>query len=337
MANILILGGGVAGLMCAWKLGAAGHNVSLYEAKTCGSGASGAGLGGLVPFPWSRNHALAQTQRASLEMYPALSDFIKQELGEDIGYNRCQRLQIAAHENHVKGFEQEIRFADGLAEFLPPEKLAKAEPQLAFSPFGALKCYQSACLNALKLTNSLKKLCLKYGVNIHENTSLTIENAQKMADIVIVATGAWTHQLLPHHERAKITPVRGQALRLRTEKPLLKHIVKQEDLYIIPHQNEYLIGATTQDDGSFNTEPCDKATKYLIYKAKNLVPDLHHAELVNTWVGLRPRGPKGETAENTLIRQIDSNLYLATGHYKLGFCLAPAVGERAVQLMQDFL
>lgn len=70
--NITLIGGGIAGLMLAYKAVSAGHSVTLYEANQIASGASGKALGVLVPVT-GLNRPIDLLQRAGIAAWPALA------------------------------------------------------------------------------------------------------------------------------------------------------------------------------------------------------------------------------------------------------------------------
>jgi glycine/D-amino acid oxidase-like deaminating enzyme len=82
-SRITIVGAGIAGLMCAWRLLAAGHKVAVLEKGDVGKGASGGALGLLMPFHPGVNGQMAKVQRASVAQWPLLARRLAAELGVD--------------------------------------------------------------------------------------------------------------------------------------------------------------------------------------------------------------------------------------------------------------
>lgn len=99
--NITLLGGGIAGLMLAYKAVSAGHAVTLYEANEIASGASGKALGVLVPVT-GLNRPIDILQRQGIAAWPALAQQLADETNtplasfwRDWGDGR-QQLNIAS-------------------------------------------------------------------------------------------------------------------------------------------------------------------------------------------------------------------------------------------------
>jgi glycine/D-amino acid oxidase-like deaminating enzyme len=76
--RITLIGGGIAGLMLAYKAVSAGHAVTLYEANTIASGASGKALGVLVPVT-GLNRPIDILQRQGIAAWPALAQQLADE------------------------------------------------------------------------------------------------------------------------------------------------------------------------------------------------------------------------------------------------------------------
>lgn len=79
------MGGGVAGLACAWALVNAGHRVVVFEKEKIGSGASGKALGLLVPFHPLVNGRMAKVQRESVGLWGALAGELSKASGVAVG------------------------------------------------------------------------------------------------------------------------------------------------------------------------------------------------------------------------------------------------------------
>ncbi|TKW60477.1 MAG: FAD-binding oxidoreductase [Blastochloris viridis] len=76
--NITLIGGGIAGLILAYKAVSAGHAITLYEAGTIASGASGKALGVLVPVT-GLNRPIDLLQREGISRWPALAQQLADE------------------------------------------------------------------------------------------------------------------------------------------------------------------------------------------------------------------------------------------------------------------
>ena len=83
--DVLIIGGGVIGLMSAWRLAQAGLSVEVFEKGKCGAESSSAALGVLSPqADAARPSAFLKLAQASRALYPALAGELREQAGTDI-------------------------------------------------------------------------------------------------------------------------------------------------------------------------------------------------------------------------------------------------------------
>ncbi len=97
--DVAIVGGGVIGLSCAWRLAQEGLHVAVFERHTCGSGASGDSLGVLMPPTATCREPLQLVQLQSLWGYEGFSKELEEASGIDIDYCRCG-LMDSLHSDH---------------------------------------------------------------------------------------------------------------------------------------------------------------------------------------------------------------------------------------------
>jgi glycine oxidase len=175
------------------------------------------------------------------------------------------------------------------------------------------------------------KLKIEHGRLQSISTSQGIEYS---ADHYIMATGAWSRQLLGNHAlNLNIWPVRGQILLFKAQPDLLKTIVLQgrDYFYLIPRQDGHILAGSTLEEAGFDKIPTAEARKILLGKAHALVPALTEETVASHWAGLRPGSPDN-------IPIIDRhpsipNLYLNSGHYRYGVTMAPGSAHLLVNLI----
>lgn len=349
MAHFTIIGGGIVGLTCAWRLAAAGHKIELFEKSSLGSGASLAALGALSPYPPTRSEPIAHLQRQSLSNYPRFVQHLSKESGMSIGYHQLGRLLMLHTAEQKESASADSAASHGTLQLLSPLDVIGKEPFITPSNYGALYDTTTAHVDVISMVNALKNACLKRGVKIHENTpiqrinavddtvqSLTLANGQKHpVQNLLIAAGAWSGELESPFDLPTITPVRGQALRLNPPEWVVFHMIKSGEIYIIPEREKgtVLVGSTTEPESGFENKTTPEGLNALLSAAGELVPGLDEAEIVNTWAGLRPKSPE----PMPLMRKHDEaeNLWLCTGHYKLGYSLLPAIATWADTLSAE--
>jgi len=350
--DMLVVGGGVIGLSCAWRLAQAGLKVMLLERGTCGSGASGASLGALIPPSPSSAGAAALLQNYSLRLFPEFAKELENATGMDVGYMRCGRLEVladaAARDDRARQIDAATAiwqdFTDGAPQSLMTADVAQqVEPNVNTGTAGALECNVSACVRVERLIEALQVACISAGVQIETGrsvTSLSIDNdsidgvwcgqARVQADAVLVTAGVDTPGIAPVLKRyADVTPVRGQAALLNTSDRQFSRIIKRRSIYLIPMDEQHcLVGATTERKSGYRPRPTAAGINKLITGALDLAPALSDSSLVRFWAGLRPRPVGGRPCIGAVPGCRD--LYVATGHYKTGIGSAPMTARLIV-------
>jgi glycine oxidase len=142
-----------------------------------------------------------------------------------------------------------------------------------------------------------------------------------------LAAGAWTSQIegLPPHVMPPIIPVKGEMIALSPPEGarVPSRVIWGNGAYIVPRLRRLFVGATTSRSG-FDTTPTDEAEEWLFEHALGLLPGLDDWEISEHWTGLRPGSPDdlpllGATAV--------ANVFIASGQYRNGILLAPAIAE----------
>src|SRR5690242_15896100 len=108
--HVVIVGGGVIGLSCAWECRKRGHEVTLLEAGRCGGQASGAAAGMLAPYCENGEGPddFFQLCRHSLELYPSWQEEIRQVSGTAFQYAHSGSLFAAYHEADLLALEERL-------------------------------------------------------------------------------------------------------------------------------------------------------------------------------------------------------------------------------------
>src|SRR5205814_10681618 len=102
--NVAVVGGGVIGLLSAFRLSQRGHRVTVVERSEPGSEASWAAAGILGAQSEADGPGpMLDLCRRSLALYPALAT----ELG-DIGYSRCGALHVAFTEAEAADLRRQL-------------------------------------------------------------------------------------------------------------------------------------------------------------------------------------------------------------------------------------
>jgi glycine oxidase len=140
-----------------------------------------------------------------------------------------------------------------------------------------------------------------------------------------LAAGCWSGSIFKDLGlEGVVVPARGQMLAVKTDRPLISHVIHSGDCYVVPRRDGRILIGSTIEYADFHKALTPGGLGYLSWAATRLMPVLGDLDIVEMWCGLRPAtpdhlpvlGPSG----------ID-NLYLATGHFRNGILLAPITAE----------
>ncbi|CAN1559776.1 DadA Glycine/D-amino acid oxidases (deaminating) [Caulobacteraceae bacterium] len=126
-----------------------------------------------------------------------------------------------------------------------------------------------------------------------------------------------------------LRPVKGQMARV-AHPELASPIVRAGRIYVLSRSGGLVIGATSDPLAppapSVDVDP----VLTLLSEAKELLPSLATAAVVEAWAGLRPDTP--DHLPMVGASGMDG-IYLATGTYRNGWLLAPAIGAYLTELI----
>lgn len=357
MIDIGVIGGGVIGLACAWKLAARGLRVCVYERRCVGGGASGASLGVLAPPSPISQQPLQVLHRKSLASFPGFVEALENTGGVTIGYDRCGAIELLPSSSQYRHAMEEVGFTaqhgpampelPGLQHLAPPE-ISALEPAVIAPEYGGLWSPSTAKVEVAAMMAGLTAACRSSGVDITEGlgiqgieltgekvTGLLTAEGRRPCGAVLVAAGAWSSFLHPLLERyAGVKPVRGQARTIVVPQVPIRRIIKRARGYILPWDVDAVgVGSTTERHSGFDERTTDPGQVEIMGKAAAIVPSLAFAPARQMWAGLRP-APLDRRATMGLVPETDG-LFVAAGHYKIGFGFAPACASLMEAMIVD--
>jgi glycine oxidase len=149
-----------------------------------------------------------------------------------------------------------------------------------------------------------------------------------VADVVVVATGAWVGRLVPALADL-VRPVRGENLRLAAGRftPRLgrtvRAVVEGRAVYLVPRETGELVIGATQDEVGFDRTVTAGGVHRLLADARAVVPMVDEYALVETSAGLRPVSHDGAP----LVGWLDARTVVAAGHGRNGILFAPLTAD----------
>ncbi|AFY72206.1 glycine oxidase [Synechococcus sp. PCC 7502] len=336
MTDVLIIGGGIIGLSIAWELSLVGAEVTIIERNTCGMGATWAAAGMLAPQAERLSGNLLDLALRSRGLYPNWISKLQGLTGMECGYWQCGIL--SPYMNEVLVWKHNLQ---NLPQYCDRQQVKAMQSGLSHNVVGGLWFDQDAQVDnralAQVLLAALRQNSVKIleGVSVysiatdhHHVTQLVTSQGNIQGDRYILATGAWTKELIP----LPISPRKGQMLSVFDPNRSLKTVLFSDDVYIVPRlDGRIIIGASVEDVG-FLAGNTAKGIATLLNNAIRLYPAIANMNIQSTWWGFRPHAP-----EEIPILEICpkySNLILATGHYRNGILLAPVTASLIADLLK---
>jgi glycine oxidase len=120
-------------------------------------------------------------------------------------------------------------------------------------------------------------------------------------------------------------------LALVAKRGLIQHVVRAEEVYLVPRSDGRIIAGATVEDKGFDKRVESEAIQKLHQAAAVLVPELGEARIHESWAGLRPGTPD----ELPMLGHGGfGGYFVASGHYRNGILLAPITAVLIAQLIR---
>jgi glycine oxidase len=356
LPDVVVAGGGLIGLSCAWRLAQAGLRVTVCD-PTPGRQTSAVAAGMLAPVTEVEfgEEDLLALNLASARGWPDFAAGLENATGLPAGLYPTGTLSVAydVDDTAVLGRLAAYQRRLGLdVEELTGREARRHEPMLAVGVAGGLwvpgdhsvdnRKAVTALLAAVEVVGveMLVRRTARVRVDGDRATGVVLDDGTELAaGTVVVATGPWSGRTagVPRELLPPVRPVKGEVLRLRvpeTYRPVLSHTVRATArgfaVYLVPRPDgELVVGATSTELG-FDTRVLAGGVYALLRDARTVLPITDELELVESVAGLRPATP--DNAPVLGPSGLDGLLW-ATGHYRNGVLLTPVTAEAITQVV----
>ena len=329
----IVVGAGIVGAACADELARRGLQVVIVDRDMVGGGATAAGMGHIVVMDDSE--AQFALTRYSQQLWREL----KPELPEDVEYEQCGTIWVAADEEEMAEVSRkhECYGKQGVpTEVLEPQRLKHLEPNLRDGMAGGLLVPEDAVLYPPCAARFLIERALEHGAKLRLGASVLqigqgrvrlTDSLEITAEIIVNAAGTSAPELTPGIEvkRRKghllITDrypgfLRHQLVELGYLKSA--HSVSSDSVAfnVQPRRTGQILIGSSRQYGAQDNDVDQGILARMLQRAQQYMPALGPMSAVRTWTGFRAATPD----KLPLIGPwpADRSLFLATGHEGLG-------------------
>jgi glycine oxidase len=333
-----VVGGGVIGCAIAWRLAQAGITVTLLERAEPGRAATWAAAGMLSPFGEIDEPAFLQLTSASRDLYDTFLPELIEVSGVAVEFGAPGKLEVALNDAELAHLREKNQ------PMLDRSAVRALEPGISMAAGAGVLYPRDAFIDNRALGGALRIAAERAGVAVRTGAgakaiaangrrlqAVQLDSGETIAcKNVVLSGGAWSAQLAGLPRALPVAPVKGQMVALRTS-VMLRRMLQSADCYMIPRSGDrVLVGATVERVG-FDARITVNGIESMLSAARELVPKLAEAELLETWTGFRPGTPDDLPILGP--EPMLPGLVYATGHYRNGILLAPITAQLIAELI----
>lgn len=340
--KVVIVGGGVIGLSIGWRLAQSGCEVKLFDDGGICASEAAAGMLGLCAELDGLNSDLLNFNRINAALWPNFRRELERVSGLDLDFSPTGTLVLRhqSDSSEIGSLFQRYEYLKSLdlpAEWLGRDAIRDREPLVDGKWVDGIYCGQDYSIDPRLMTEALKRAFQASGGELIEAQEveaiaaspaggffLTVNGERVGAENVVIAAGWRSASLLkPFGVNCPIEAVKGEILSVETKEMLIRHVIRTDQVYLVPRRDRIVIGATVLP-GLSDLSVDNAHIAKLISCAADVVPSIGHLNVLDVWAGVRPLMPD----HLPVLDEISTlGLFVATGHYRNGIFWTPATAE----------
>ena len=341
--DVVIVGGGIAGIATAYYLGKQGVRSLVIERDAVGSHASGFAYGGLGALDGTGVHAPTQAiATASMRLHRDLAISLPEETGINTEFRNRPAITLCFTNEEARSAKANLILREKQPEYdcrwLERDELLTMEPRISPDAIGAAYAEGTADLEPYRFILAMAQAAEGLGATIQHGTvtglsrhgdrvtGVVLGGENEIAcDNVVIAMGPWTGSSsgwlgVP----IDIKPLKGQILRLRAPGAPYHCSVGWEGNYATTKPDGLVWAGTTEEKVGFDEQTTVDARDRIMAELLRMLPVLADAHLVQQPACLRP-----VTADRLMVLGRAPGLegvYLASGGERSGISWGPGMG-----------
>src|SRR5437899_3449067 len=271
-ADVVIVGGGIAGMTTAYYLATSGVRSLVVERDAIGSHASGFAYGGLSPLSgFGIPGPLAEITQDGMRLHRELSKCLLEETGIDIDFRVRSSLALAFTEADVLRLQAALPWQQrqpGYAvRWLDAAEARRVEPRISEETIGAVLIDGTADVEPYRLVLALTKAAEEMGASVRHGrvtglrrdgrrvTGVMLERGEVACSAVVLGLGPWSGETSSWIDTPiEVRPLKGQILRLQAPGPPVACSVGWGHNYATTKTDGLLWAVTTEEEPGFDEE-----------------------------------------------------------------------------------
>lgn len=327
MVDVTVYGAGIFGLSVAWSCVQMGARVQVIDPNGPGAGSSGGIVGALAPHVPENWNDKKQFQFESLLMAQDFWANVTKAGGQSSGYARTGRLQPVADERALDLARARSETAKALWHGKADWQLRRVDdvgPWAPVSPSGWL------IHDTLSARMHPRMACAALVAALQASGASIGPQGDPLGQILWATGVTDLERISASRPRAFGNGVKGQAALLEMDRTDLPQLYA-DTVHIVPHADGTVaIGSTSERDFT-DPSSTDGQLDDILARARNAVPDLQDAKVIERWAGVRPRSRSRAPVLGH--HPLTPGHFIANGGFKIGFGMAPKVGQVMAELI----
>src|SRR5438132_7902398 len=352
-ADVVIVGGGLAGMTTAYYLAKAGVPSVVIERDAIGSHASGFAYGGLSPL---RGFGIpgpqAEMALHAMQLHRELTKSLLEETGIDVDFRVRSSLALAFTEADVRRLRAALLWQQEqpgyTVRWLDSVEARRVEPRISDETLGATLIEGGGAVEPYRLVLALTRAAEHLGVRVRHGraiglrrdhrqeggrvTGVVLEREVLSCAAAVLALGPWSAEAsgwigVP----IEVRPLKGRILRLQAPGPPVECSVGWGHNYATTKTDGLLWAGTTEEEAGFDEESTLAARDEIGGALLRMLPVMADAQVAQQTACLRPVASDGLLVLGC-VPGLDQ-LYVATGGARKGILYGPAMGQAIADLV----
>jgi glycine oxidase len=348
-ADVVIVGGGIAGMAAAYYLAKRGVPSIVVERDAIGSHASGFAYGGLSPLSgFGIPGPLTEIAQDGMRLHRDLSRSLPEETGIDVDFRVRSSLALAFGEADVRRLRAALpwqqRQPGYTVRWLDIAEARRVEPRISEETLGATLIEGGGAVEPYRLVLALTRAAEHLGVTVRHGraiglrrdggrvTGVVLEREVLACATAVLALGPWSAEAagwigVP----IAVRPLKGQILRVQAPGPPVECSVGWGHHYATSKSDGLLWAGTTEEEAGFDEESTPAARDEIGAALLQMLPAMADAQLAHQTACLRPVTSDGLLVLGGVpgLQQV----YVATGGARKGILYGPAMGHAIADLV----